>query len=501
MVEEREYSRLAKERDLYLGLLRLNGESNPEPFLESALALIVETADAQQGYLEVFNQDGGEPRWWRAAGCSDEDVQQIRKLVSRGIIAEAVASGEVVMTPSALLDPRFNTRESVQRSKIDAVLCAPIGGEAPLGVLYLHRIDRPGVFDADEILRAKLFARHLAPLVEKLFTELGRSSEDPTRPLRAQLRASSVIGKSRAVANLLQEVLALARLDVGVLITGETGTGKTQIGRIIHENSARAANRLVEVNCAAIPEQLVESELFGSLPGSHATATKRMEGKVAAAQGGTLVLDEIGELALGSQAKLLQLLQDKEYFPLGSARSVPANVRVIATTNVDLKQAVAEGTFRKDLYYRLQIVSFRVPSIRERPEDLPLLALHFCERAQQQHGFSGLSLSPGAVRALAAADWPGNIRELSHTIEAASIRAASRGLHQIDAEHLFPEANASTQAQGSLTFQEETRRFQAELVRRALDASEWNVSATARQLDLTRAHLYNLIKAFGISRR
>ncbi|MDX2056097.1 MAG: sigma 54-interacting transcriptional regulator [Polyangiaceae bacterium] len=501
MVDDREYLRLEKERDLYLGLLRLNAESNPEPFLETALALIVETSGAQQGYLEVFNQDGGEARWWRAAGCSEEDVEHIRRLVSRGIIAEAVASGEVVMTPSALLDPRFKERASVQRSKIDAVLCAPIGADTPLGVLYLLRQDRPGVFDSDELARAKLFTRHLAPLVEKLFTELGRSEDDPTRPFRAQISANSVVGKSRAVAALLEEVAALAKLDVGVLIMGETGTGKTQIGRVIHENSSRSAYPLVEVNCAAIPEQLLESELFGAMPGSHATAVKRREGKVAAAQGGTLVLDEIGELALGSQAKLLQLLQDKEYFPLGAARSVSANVRVIATTNVDLKQAVADGTFRKDLYYRLQIVSFRVPSIRERPEDLPLLAAHFCERAQQNHGFSGLTLSPGAVRALTSAEWPGNIRELSHTIEAAAIRAASRGLHQIDAEHLFPEtAHGAPEAQ-SLTFQEETRRFQAELVRRALDATEWNVSATARQLDLTRAHLYNLIKTFGISRR
>lgn len=498
-MEERELCRLRQERDLYLGLLKLNAETKPEPFLETALSLIVETADAQQGYLEVFNQDGGEARWWRAVGCSDEDVQQIRKLVSRGIIAEAVASGEVVMTPSALLDPRFNARASVQRSKIDAVLCAPIGGDTPLGILYLHRTE--GVFDADGVQRSKLFAHQLAPLVEKLFAELGRSHEDPTATFRARIRADSVVGRSRAVASLLEEVVALARLDVGVLITGETGTGKTQIGRVIHENSSRAAAPLIEVNCAAIPAQLVESELFGALAGSHATATKRMEGKVAAAEGGTLVLDEIGELALGSQAKLLQLLQDKEYFPLGAARSVPANVRVIATTNVDLKQAVAEGTFRKDLFYRLQIVSFRVPSIRERPEDLPLLAVHFCERAQQQHKLGTLTLSPGAVRALGSTEWPGNIRELSHTIEAAAIRAASRGLHQIGAEHLFPSSSGATQGTELRTFQEETRRFQTDLVRRALDASEWNVSATARQLDLTRAHLYNLIKAFGIGRR
>jgi Nif-specific regulatory protein len=493
---EAELQRLRKERDLYVGLLKLNAHTAPKAFLESALELIVDAAGAEQGYLEVFSEEGDEASWWSAAGCSDEDVETIRRRVSRGIVAEAVASGRVVLTPSAVLDPRFNARASVRESKIDAVLCAPIGTETPLGVLYLHT---SGVFAEEEKARAEFFAQQLAPLAEHVFLSQ-RTLPDLTAKLRLQLKVDSIVGRSRALSQVLEDVAALARLDVGVLLTGETGTGKSQIARAIHENSARASGPLVELNCAAIPEQLLESELFGALQGSHATATRRLEGKVAAAQGGTLVLDEVGELALGSQAKLLQLLQDKEYFPLGASRPVAANARVLATTNVDLKQAVAKGVFRRDLFYRLQVVSLRVPSLKERPEDIRLLAEHFCAQACQRHRLGALRVSSATLRALEASEWPGNVRELSHALEAAAIRAHGRGASELQVTHLYPDGPLPVTPGGHSTFQEETRRFQAELITRALLATDWNVSAAARNLDVTRAHLYNLIHTYGIAR-
>src|SRR5262249_861525 len=247
---------------------------------------------------------------------------------------------------------------------------------------------------------------------------------------------------------------------------------------------------------------LVESELFGALPGAHSTASHRIEGKVAAAEGGTLFLDEIGELSLSAQAKLLHLLQSKEYFPLGSAKAQKANVRVIAATNADLGLGGAERRFREDLFYRLQVVPVRVPSLAERREDIPALAAYFCVQASERHGLPRLELSPNAVRATEMAEWPGNIRQLENALEAAVIRAAGEHAKQVERAHLFPEsAGGVPAAQGqAVTFQEATRRFQLKFLREALEAHGWNVVETARRLDLARSHVYNLIRAFGLEK-
>lgn len=495
-----DYERLRQERDLYLGLLGLSDREHPEPFLDEALGLIVDVLGADQGYLEVFDANEG-PTWWRAAGCSDEQVELIRTIVSRGIIQEALALGEAIVCPSAILDPRFRDRPSVQASQIEAVLCMPIVQSAPIGVLYLQGRRAGGSFSESEVDRARAFARHLGPLVEGLFIRSRQRQVDAVAPFRTRLRIDDVVGVSASLARVLREVELVAPLDVAVLVTGETGTGKTQLARVIHDNGRRRGRRFLELNCSAIPENLVESELFGALPGAHSSALRRMEGKVAAAEGGTLFLDEVAELSLAAQAKLLQFLHTKEYYPLGSSTSHTADVRIIAATNGDLEERVREKRFRSDLLYRLQVLSVRMPALSERREDVAPLARHLCARAQRSHGLPERELSPGAVRAIETAEWRGNVRELAHAIEAAAIRAAGEGAKAVEATHLFPPVAAAPSIhRAPLTFQEETRRFQAGLVQRALDSAEWNVASAARTLDLTRAHVYNLIKAFGLSR-
>lgn len=494
-----ELGRVRLERDLFLGLLGLNDRTALEPFLREALALMLRIAGASQGYLEIFSEGDG-PGWWTAAGVSEEELDGIRAAVSRGIIAEAVASGTAVVTPSALLDPRFCDLGSVRRSKIEAVLCAPIGAAPPVGVLYLQGRSLPGMFSEEDLARAEVFGRHLAPLVHRLFLD-AKNEPDETRSIREKIDASEIVGRSRAIEQLLREVALVAPLDVGVLLTGETGTGKSHLARVIHMNGPRRAGPLVELNCATIPEPLMESELFGSLPGAHSTASHRMDGRIAAAEGGTLVLDEIPELSMSAQAKLLQLLQTKEYYPLGSAKPRSANVRLIAATNVDLRTAVEERRFREDLYYRLAVVPIRVPSLAERREDIELLARHFCELSQRTHSLRHVELSLGALRALRTATFRGNVRELGHVVEAGTIRAAAQDLSQVEASHLFATTEPLAPKDAApLTFQEETRRFQAELLRNTLEATGYNIAATARRLDLTRSHIYNLIRAFGLGR-
>jgi Nif-specific regulatory protein len=492
--------RLRLERDLYLGLLGLNDREHPGPFLDEALGLIVRVLGADQGYLEVFDPNDG-PTWWRAAGCSDEEVELIRSIVSRGIIQEALAQGEAIVCPSAILDPRFRNRPSVQASKIEAVLCVPIVQTTPIGVLYITGRRAGGSFSEEEVERSRAFARHLGPLVEGLFIRSRKRQTDHVAPFRQRLKLDDVVGVSAALAKAIREVELVAPLDVAVLVTGETGTGKTQLAKTIHENGRRRGHRFIAVNCSAIPENLVESELFGAVAGAHSTATRKVEGKVAAAEGGTLFLDEVAELSLPAQAKLLQFLNTKEYFPLGSSTSLTADVRIIAATNSDLDERVREKRFRIDLFFRLQVLSIRMPGLAERREDVGVLAQYFCRRAWRTHRLPDLEVSPGALRAIEAAEWRGNVRELGHAIEAAAIRAAGEGAKAIEARHVFGDAAATAlSSRAPLTFQEQTRRFQAGVVQRALEAADWNVAAAARALDLTRAHLYNLIKAFGLSR-
>jgi Nif-specific regulatory protein len=274
-----------------------------------------------------------------------------------------------------------------------------------------------------------------------------------------------------------------------------------------HDNSPRAAGPFVEINCAAMQDSLVENELFGAERGAHATAYARSEGKVAAAQGGTLVLDEVGLLSMPAQTKLLQLLQSRQYYPLGAPRPVQADVRIIAATNADLRQAVAEKAFREDLYFRLEVVPIRMPDLAERREDVADLAVYLCGVNCERHRLPRLELSRGALYALENAAWPGNIRQLGHAVERAAIRAAAERCQQIEAAHVFPHDGAGPGAApgpaddpAATTFQEATRRFQMQLLQRTLHETDWNVVETAKRLDLARSHVYNLIRAFGLTR-
>jgi Nif-specific regulatory protein len=499
---EDEVERLRQERDLYLRLLQLGAQEELEPFLEEALGLVVEVTGAERGYLEV--RDPGSDRAFSIArGCSSEELDDIRGHVSRGIIAEALATGRTVVTQSALLDERFRERESVRAAKIEAVLCAPVGGRAALGAVYLQGRTTPGPFSAADEAQAERLARHLAPLADRLLVRRRIGEEtDATRPLRERYRLETIVGRSEALAAALEQAMLAAPLDVNVLLTGPSGTGKSQLARVIHDNSRRHAGPFVELNCAAIPETLLESELFGARKGSHSEARRDIPGKVEAAEGGTLFLDEVADLPFEAQAKLLQLLQSREYYPLGATRPERADVRLIAATNRDLEDAVAGRRFREDLLYRLQVLPVRLPSLAERKADLEPLAAALLRRVAARHGLSELPLTHAARRALVEADWPGNVRQLENALEAAAIRAAGEGSGEIAARHVFPERRAEepTEDAGALSFHEATRRFQRRFLEEMLEHSGWNVTETARRIELARSHVYNLMDSLDIAR-
>lgn len=490
--------RLIREREFFLGLLRLQAADAPQELLPEALRLLVDVVQAEQGYIELQDEDSYGDNYWHAVqGYNDEELEDVRRFISRGIIAEALAAGRMIHTASALQDPRFSEFESVRTQRIQAVLCAPIGRESTLGVVYLGGAPDAKPFDDHAEWLMDMFAHSLTPICERIVANAReRQSED----LSKLLPFKGLIARSPAMKDVLAKLALAAPLDINILFTGRSGTGKSLLARAVHANSQRAARPFVEVNCAALPEHLIENELFGSGPGGHSTAPRTgYEGRVGAAEGGTLFLDDIGELAATAQAKLLQLLQSRSYFRLGESKLRRADVRILAATNADLDEAVRDQKFREDLLYRLRVLEVRVPALAERAEDVLPLVRHFLTQACARHGFDGIGLSPASLTAVQLAEWPGNVRQLAHAIEAGAVNAVVSESKFIEPEHLFgaSESPASLEAQPR-SLQTQLHSVRARIVTAALEESDWNVSEAARRLDVARSHLYKLIQAHNI---
>jgi DNA-binding NtrC family response regulator len=286
----------------------------------------------------------------------------------------------------------------------------------------------------------------------------------------AEFNHYGIIGRSRAMQEVIRRAALVAETKSTVLITGETGTGKEMVARMIHHRSAQREMPLIKVNCAAIPETLLESELFGHVRGAFTGAATSKKGKFALADGGTIFLDEIGTMSPALQAKLLRVLQEREFEPLGSERTQKVDVRVIAATNRDLRQMVVDGRFQEDLYYRLNVIPVHIAPLRERRDDIPVLVEHFIEKHAQRAGKRVEGLAPGVLDALRAADWPGNVRELENTVERAVVLSTTSVIEP-DVVRLLGVTSAPASGLPSLSLRQNLDWTERETVRRALDAS------------------------------
>ncbi len=390
-----------------------------------------------------------------------------------------------------------------------------------VGVLTLDAL-APGRFDDVDDMTVAAFAalaaatlRNVA-LLRALEHSRAQQQELAQELVRdARRREGELIGNSLQMRKLCEEIDIVANTDLAVLITGETGTGKELVARTLHAHSRRSEQALVHVNCAALPEQIAESELFGHVKGAFTGAVSHRAGKFELADGGTLFLDEIGELPLSLQAKLLRALQQGEIQRVGADKLLRVNVRLIAATNRDLEQEVAEGRFRSDLYHRLKVYPIAVPSLRAHKTDLDTLSSYFLDQARSRLGLRQIGLHPQALQAMHAYDWPGNVRELEHMLMRASLKATrhKEGRPLILAEHLdlsipdllIEETEAKSERQditaavdAQLGLRDAVDEYQHRLIQQVLDAHAGNWSATARQLKVDRANLNRLAQRLGI---
>jgi len=309
--------------------------------------------------------------------------------------------------------------------------------------------------------------------------------------------SGSIIGRSPAMVRLLETTARAANSDATVLITGESGTGKEMIAGAIHFNSPRRDRSFIKMNCAAISEGLLESELFGHEKGSFTGALRRREGSFKQADSGTLFLDEVSEMSLAMQVKLLRVLQEKEFTRVGGEEVIRVDVRIIAATNKDLPALVREGGFREDLYYRLNVINLSVPPLRERREDIPLLAGHFLKMFSEKNGKPVKGYTPQAMDKLIRHPWPGNVREMMNTIESAVVLSSSTYLREGDIPDFREELATAVppEAPDDLSLDEMERST----ILKTLESVRGNKSEAARKLGITRATLHKKLKKYGVS--
>jgi two-component system response regulator HydG len=306
--------------------------------------------------------------------------------------------------------------------------------------------------------------------------------------------SDEIIGKSRTMIDLYDTIMEVAASDSSILILGETGTGKELIARAIHAHSKRLGGPFVPINCGAIPESLMESEIFGHEKGSFTGAIRPKKGLIEVAEGGSLFLDEVGEITPKMQVDLLRLLQDKQFYRVGGVEPIQADFRLISATHRDLPQEIAQGSFRQDFYYRINVITLRVPPLRERREDIPLLAARFVHRFARETNRDVDSVSDDALKILMEYDWPGNIRELENVVERAVVTSKKRIIPADAFAYLGARDGTAPPASGARSLEQ----VEIEHIRRVLDAEEWNVSRAAKILELDRTTLHKKIRKYNL---
>jgi len=472
--------------------------------LEELLRMLMDTAaeitGAEAGSVLLLDRATGELIFKVATGEGGVKLSDIRLKSGEGIAGWVAQTGKPAMANDVRSDDRHtNLTDNISGFVTKSVLAVPmISGENIIGVIEAVNKKR-GIFDESDLSALNSFAEFASVAISN-----ARKFESLTiqnRELREQAFGKwQLIGRSKQISNIRDLINRVAPTSTSVLITGESGTGKEVVAHNIHESSPRANGPFIKVSCAAIPETLLESELFGHERGAFTGATDRRIGRFEAASGGTILLDEIGEIPYTIQTKLLRFLQEKEFERLGSGRTITSDARVIAATNRNLKESVEAGQFREDLFYRLNVFPIEVPPLRHHPKDIPLLAEHFIQMLSDDFPHAIKAIDPAAMQILVAYSWPGNVRELENLIERCAVIATGE---TITREMLPSEIKRSVELGDGKPMRElptDMTLPEAEelLIRQTLRLTDGNVTKTAERLDISRDRLRYRLKTYDI---
>lgn len=526
VIEERFYRLL----EIYR---QVNSELDPERLLGTVMNTAVELTGAERGFLLL----GSSPSELKLEIAHNLTMAAEEESYSRSIAERTFASGQPIITVSARNDPRFKEYLSVHQLQLESVLCIPIHARGKtVGVLYMESRFQSGRFTpedqrllmafGDQVAIALTNARLLADNIRKaqelerakqeielLADERGRLLNQRTqqleeaqrdlaetrRRLEQQTGQFGMIGRSAPMLKLFELIERIAIVDVPVLIEGESGTGKEMVARAIHQKSQRHKNRLVSINCAAIPEGLLESELFGHVRGAFTGADRERKGLFATAHGGTLFLDEIGDMPARMQVDLLRALQEKTIRPVGGSEDIKVDVRVIAASNKPLAALVQKGSFREDLFYRLNVIALKLPPLRERAEDIPLLVDHFLSAIASQTKKKKKHLSRSALKRLMEYSWPGNIRQLEHLLLNAAILVDSDLIEDSDFTFTdLPCRNEFANRESIPDSENDHRAREKKRILETLESCNWNKSRAATLLGLPRRTFYRRLQVYDI---
>jgi Nif-specific regulatory protein len=467
-----------------------------EPLARRLLELVLDTVPAERTAILLFDRSGE----LEIAFALDREGSSNLFSISRTLVQRILAGRSAILSNDVLAGPGWTGSESLQTALIRSLVAVPLASpEGPLGVLYLDTRAEGARFDETdlEVLTAAggIAAAALANLrhVEWLGEE--------RRRIEAGL-PHEMVGESRSMQEVYRFLARAAPTDSTVLLRGESGTGKELAARALHRGSRRAERPFVAINCAALSETLLESELFGHEKGAFTGASARKIGKLEVAHTGTVFLDEVGELPVSLQAKLLRALQEREIERVGGTQPLRVDLRLVAATNRDLEKAIREGTFREDLYYRLNVLTLTLPPLRERREDISLLASHFAATYSAKLGRRIAGFSPEARQCLERYDWPGNVRELGNAIERAVVLGDGELIRPEDLPETVLEAAPAAGLRGAVTpYHETLNRTKQRLILDAVEQAAGNVTRAAEALGLHPNYLHRLISNLGLRDR
>jgi transcriptional regulator with GAF, ATPase, and Fis domain len=492
-------SRAAARVEAMEGLLRFSerllAAKDLSRLLDELLDAVLEVTHAEKGFLILLEEGRLEVK--AARNLARENIENAVSRVSDSIVQRVATSGKPVVVADALHDAEWSASSSVVNLKLCSVMCAPLMREAePFGVLYLGNDSVVSLFGEDDLAALTVFAAQASLLVQNALLLHGlRRENEALRQVVAENQFGDLIGAGASMREVYRRIERVAATDVSVLVAGETGTGKELVAREIHRRSPRASGPFVAVNCGAIPESLLESELFGHVRGAFTGAVATRQGKFQAAEGGTLFLDEVADLPLALQPKLLRALQERTITKVGDHRAEPVDIRVVAASNKVLEEEIGLGRFREDLYYRLNVVTIALPPLRERGDDVVVIARFFLQRYAREFSSRARGFTPAAVAALRRHAWPGNIRELENRVKKAVV-LAERPLVGAEELDLGPESLAPV-----LPLAQAKDEFQKRYISEVLERNAGNRTKTAKDLGVDPRTVFRHLEKLEAERR